>query len=142
MLAAKQLIYKHFFELENHRPIGRFSLAPAESWVTVLWSFGFVDLCIRPWVKIVCYGNSASRGANEAIIVRFCLGDIFDQESCFSTRLQISWVDHHIPTIIFGIWEHILNPISVTEALNRPKKTPKKFKFIFIILYKCKSNLT
>ena len=35
-----------FEVLENHRPIGRFSLAPAESWVTVLWSFGFVDLCI------------------------------------------------------------------------------------------------
>ena len=35
-----------FVIIENHRPIGRFSLAPAESCVTVLWSFGFVDLCI------------------------------------------------------------------------------------------------
>ena len=43
-----------FIKLENPRPIGRFSLAPAEGWVTVLWSFGFVDLCIWPWVKILC----------------------------------------------------------------------------------------
>ena len=48
--------FEIFGLLKNQRPIGRFSLAPAESWVTVLWSFGFVDLCIWPWVKIVRHG--------------------------------------------------------------------------------------
>jgi len=53
-----------------------------------------------------------------------CWGRFWPKLLFFFNRWKITWVDRHIPTIIFFIWKHLLNHICVTEALNRPQKPP------------------